>query len=211
MRILTSVSILAVFAVATVSTTSVASAQSGTNCTAPTNVFGGSGIPTANAMCGGVNGVNMYLGVSPRYTSPAPTTAGDGIWSAQPGNSTGGAINAGFATWNFNFASTNAEQTDFFALTITGMGVSPFIIPLTANYFDSSNLGYFGLAFDNTASQTYTFRLDQYSARSPLTSLAYVEEVVNVGVVPEPSTYVLLAAGLAALGFMARRRKLSSF
>lgn len=200
---------LAVVALLAATVPSRAQAQAyGTNCTAPTDIFGGDGIPTANAMCGGVNGVSMYLGISQRYTSPVPTTDGNGNWWAETGNSTGGATNAGIAKWNFNYATTGAVTGDFFVMTITGLDISPVFGPIVKNTGQSENLAFFPFSlagFDNNDAGTYTFRIDQYHGLSG-TSLAHVTAVVNVGVVPEPSTYALMAAGLVALGLVARRR-----
>lgn len=189
---------------------SIANAQ-GAPCTAPANVYTGSGIPTVNSMCGGAAGVNLYLGVSQRYTSPAPTTDGNGTWSALTGDSNGALVNAGFAKWNFNFATTNAGSS-LFKLTISGVGLTPLFSFWTGNYGDSSNLGYLiAFGFNNNDVKTFTFRLDQYSSTdlNRAQSMAYIQEVVNTSTVPEPSTYALMAAGLAVLGVVTRRRQLA--
>lgn len=69
-------------------------------------------------------------------------------------------------------------------------------------------------SFDPEAEGTYSFSLVAYNKADPL-GTGFGSEAARVGmnvvvsssVVPEPSTYVLMAAGLAGLGMIARRRR----
>ena len=78
--------------------------------------FPGGNIPTNAVMIGGGNGSTIGLSVTQRYTSPGLSSDGAGTWWAAPGNSSGGANNNGFATWNFDYyvREGTASPTDYF-------------------------------------------------------------------------------------------------
>ncbi len=109
-------------------------------------------------------------------------------------------------TWDFNPAP-NAGSGPTTTSPLGGFGFYP------AGTQNSWNLGMDFLdvttllpTFDPNAVGEYAFKLEAFDARG--NSVAVSSILVNTSTtVPEPSTYVLMASGLAALGFMARRRK----
>lgn len=209
----------------TLASTSVMSAQAvtpaGTFGSLPAGSFGGTGIPTNAVMLGGANGATIGLTATTRYTSPAVTNDGAGTFYAAAGNSTGGANNSGFATWNFDYFVGNHNTTDVFTLYIDGnpgpgTTLNHFVLggTLVPNYFDSSNLHYgwtLPTTFDPNAPGYYSFALYQTSAAGE--ELSHVAMQVDVGsptTTPEPSSLALLGTGFVGLaGFVKRRVKLS--
>jgi hypothetical protein len=102
-----------------------------------------------------------------------------------------------------------------------------FSAPVTSLGFDTyfNGLGPVTVKLFNGATETFSFSVDGYDHRGhlgftntgPVTSFTFVSTLggrLNTGIdnlltsaVPEPSTYALMAVGLAAIGAMARRRR----
>ncbi len=145
--------------------------------------------------------------------------------------STAGCSVAGWAKWNFNYAienrnsaftyvlywdKYNGSNTTFnmlnFAIIPTTITISSVVYPFPqqeSGNLGQSNLG--GPAFDPTLAGEYTFVLAEYGAGvtdfSNAANLTGNYVSINVTTTPEPSTYALMASGLAALAIVARRRR----
>lgn len=203
----------------------------------PVNAFGGSGIPTDNSSISqcvittpaSENVVlTMGLRAHQRYDNAAVTTNGAGTFFAMAGAdaATGGLANPAYATWNFGFyvGGSNANVYQY-KLSYDFNGASGntnfgSVIWSNAGFADSWNLGMgflttgapgvtppTGGPFDFNAAGEYTFKLEAYDIQGARTPFASTSMTVVTSTVPEPSTYVLMAAGLAGLVAVQRRRR----
>lgn len=195
----------------------------------PAATFGGSGIPnSAVAYTNCPQGFSLNLTAHQRYDNPAPTNNGAGVFTALPGQDANTVSpNPAYAKWNFGYdvqgtnrgaysyrlyfdnnpASGNALDGYLAVPGIFGLGY--------ANSLNLGmgvlNLGILGPApsyqpFDYNAIGEYQFDLVAYD--NGLNEVARTSMLVTTGtVVPEPSTYALMVAGLALVGVAARRRK----
>ncbi|MEO7360139.1 MAG: PEP-CTERM sorting domain-containing protein [Gemmatimonadaceae bacterium] len=199
---------------------------------APSTTFGGSGIPNSAVSYNNcVRGLSLNLTAHQRYDNPAVTNNGAGTFTAQAGQDANTVSpQAGYAKWNFGYdiQGANAGQYSYRLYfdndPQTGNALDGFLnIPgsFGAPYANSLNLGMsylnfgiFGPAptyqpFSADAAGQYGFDLVAYD--SGLTEVARTSMLVNTSsVVPEPSTYALMAAGLMLVGAAARRKKLLS-
>jgi hypothetical protein len=159
------------------------------------------------------NGVELGLRAGIRFVGPITPTGN--VYTA-PLSPTGDAL----ALWNFEYSYDPGVNTG----TVTTIAIADNLghsfpaFPLfpfdntaagTASQ-NSENIGFFpfGFAgFNPTVPAIYTIDLTMDSATgSPLGS---VEIQVDVGAVPEPSTWAMMILGFCGLGFMAYRRKQS--
>mgnify|MGYP000605884366 CR=1 FL=1 len=201
----------------------------------PGMTFGGTGIPNDAVMVNSdltASGVTLGLTAHQRYANPALTNNNLGTFYAMAGVDQ---LNAPsptdpYAVWNFGFfvgGGNRLQYTyklfyDFNPLTGNDQsthGVIGFSASPDSAIQNSWNLGMNFLAdnafwggnpppvlFDPNAVGQYTFALAAFSGTTEVTRSAIQ---VNVGtqVVPEPSTYAMMTAGLAGIFAVARRRK----
>ncbi len=193
--------------------------------TLPENAFSGSGIPTdqsAVTTCG--TALTLGLRAHQRGTNTVVTTDGNGTFFTAPGAdvSTSPAAKPGYATWNFGFyvggdAAGQYSYRLFYdfdkSVANGGLGVATFTPGALG---DSWNLG---MGFLGTTIGTITAPLATFD-RNQAGEYRFILEAVNsagaavastsmtvVSTVPEPSTYALMAAGLAGLLIVQRRRR----
>lgn len=212
-------SVVLSMALATLGVASPLAAQApiGSPCSASVNsqlYFGGTGIPTNLSYCGANvgNGNVIAIMATPRYSSAAPTTTGNGVFHALTGESIGAPNNVGFSSWNFSYYAgnlSNSPNANSYKVMVDrdpGAGVN-FIQwnAFTGNGFDSSNEG-FVPGFDPFAAGIYSIRLDEFGVTGAMVNSVEINVDVTSTVAPEPSSIVLMAAGLFAVGGMVRRR-----
>lgn len=202
----------------------------------PGATFSGSGIPNDRvAMTTVASDATIALSVTPRFSGPAVTDNGAGVYTVQAGVSPNAPSPANpFALWNFNFYVGNtasiddlgfrlfwdfdpAAGTDEAALGMLGFNGQDVPNNLIQN---SWNLGMdflaasqFGVtppagSFDPNAVGQYSFVLAAYEASGQgLTEVGRVAILVNVvDGNSVPEPGSLALAGLALLGAVAARR-----
>lgn len=203
---------------------------------APSATFGSptSSIPNnAVAINNCETDLQLYLTATPRFDNPALTNNGAGVFTAQAGQDGSASAVPGYAKWNFGF-DIQGDNVGLYDYVLsydfnpgTGNGTGALYIPFLYPYANSYNLGMsfltdpspfflpftIGVAptdgpFDNNAVGEYDFDLIAYQGGIEKARVSMLVNTVGT-VVPEPSTYALMFAGLALVGVAARRRKLS--
>lgn len=193
----------------------------------PTMTFGGTGIPNHAVMVNGnMRDLTLGLTAHQRLVGPNLLNNGNGVFYASTGNPF--VTNPTYASWNFGFyiGGSGVGNYNYGLLydfnpaagnSQASHGVVNFAT--SATYQDSWNLGmaFLGVnaggvtppsgSFDPNAAGQYTFALAAYDKQTGLELSRAAIEVDATNVVPEPSTYALMAAGLAGLGIVSRRRR----
>jgi len=179
-------------------------------------------------------GLTLGLRAHQRGTNTAVTYAGGGRYLAAAGQdvSTGPVAVPGYATWNFGFYVAGANrgsysyrltydfngaifnQTDLGTLVWNGTNFGPSSWNLGMGFLGTSGSNALGsliaptAMFNRNIGGEYTFTLEAFDATNasgqPFASTAMI---VTTSAVPEPSTFALMAAGLAGLFAMQRRRR----
>jgi hypothetical protein len=157
------------------------------------------------------NGVELGLRAGIRFVGPITPTGN--VYTA-PLSPTGDTL----ALWNFEYSydpgvntgtATTIAITDNLGHSFPAFSLAPFDNTAAGTALQNSeNIGFFPFSlagFDPTVPAIYTIDLAMGSPTgSPLGS---VEIQVDVGAVPEPSTWAMMILGFAGIGWMAYRRK----
>lgn len=193
---------------------------------APSATFGGSGIPNGAVSYNNcVSGLSLNLTAHQRYDNPALTNNGAGVFTAQPGQDANTVSPVlGYAKWNFAY-DVQGDNAGLYSYRLyfdnnpqSGNALDGYVGWSGGTSANSLNLGmgilnvnFLGPAptfqpFDMNVSGEYAFNLVAYNSDNY--EVANTSILVNTGsVVPEPSTYALMAAGLALVGVASRRKK----
>lgn len=159
------------------------------------------------------NGVTLALRASLRFIGPITPTSNN-IYSA-PQSASG----ASLALWNFDYSydpgSNSNTTTELTVTDETGTPSASFPLSFYTDdkvigtvHQNSENIGFFPfdfLGFDPTAAAIYNIGLTTLASNGQ--TLASVDIQVNVGAVPEPSTWAMMILGFCGVGFMAYRKK----
>lgn len=112
-----------------------------------------------------------------------------------------------YSTSGLQLYSAGLDRPYAFADTFTGAGNSGFVFALTATQAAEAQAAVFGGAFSNVRVGLYA---EARMAEGGLETFFVANAPGVTAPIPEPETYALMMAGLGAMGFVARRRKLKS-
>ncbi len=202
-------------------------APAGTFGSLPGATFGGTGIPNNAVMIGGTGGVTLGLTATARCAMSVcgPTVGNNaaGTYYAQTGTLTGSPANWASWNWNFYIGGATAGNYNYKLLYDFDPAIGTTMVSLgslvgNAAGQNSWNLGMGFLAtsggpitaptfspFNPNVGGEYTFALLQFDQTG--SEVSRVAMNVDVAAVPEPSTWLLMASGLAGVGMFARRRR----
>ncbi|MBR0835797.1 PEP-CTERM sorting domain-containing protein [Bradyrhizobium manausense] len=158
------------------------------------------------------NGVELGLRAAIRFIGPI-TPSGNVYVAPQS------TIGSTLALWNFEYSydpGANAGTTTKLSITDNhggsflnfDLGLIPDNAHAGTASQNSENIGFFPFSlggFDPTAAAIYS--IDLTTTDSNGARLASVDIQVNVGAVPEPSTWAMMILGFCGLGFMGYRRR----
>jgi len=176
----------------------------------------------------------LVIGASQRFDNAALTNDGAGTYFANFGNDASSSPVAGYAKWNFNFHVGGPNTQSYYyrlfydfnpaaAGTQPSFGVIDLLtLPQGGVAQNSWNLGMGFLTsgapgvtpppgvFNALMTGTYSFALVAYT-QTGRRNMPFGDEVgrvaMNVNVVPEPASIVLMATGLIGTGIVVRRRR----
>ena len=195
--------------------------------------FGGMRIPGPVMTTTAPSGVRLTIGASNRFAAPTLGDDGAGTYTALAGV---GSVSPLRSLWNFNFAVTGVTSPTTYTYGLfwdydNASGTvlhNGFFFNTATDFQDSYNLGFSFIDpnpaapnYDPNAAGEFTFFLaaftynpavsvpvgiPDYNVSTPILGQGpYVS--IRVNVVPEPSTYALMALGLGAVAMAARRRR----
>jgi len=163
----------------------------------------------------GVTNFDAYLGTGPRHNEVFfgnEWFSNENTTSASVTYSLGSIISIDrLALWNEESSGIGIldlySSTDGVTFTALALGLLPTDNPLTL----PSSVGYLADVFSFSGANAQFVRFDMSNCPQPVpgafASCAIGEVAFRVAAIPEPEIYVMLAAGLGMMGFVARRRK----
>lgn len=151
------------------------------------------------------------------FAGPSMTAVDDGIW-----NFSGNKVQIGTTTDYFEFETSQAgnywanfagSSTGNVSFTIDSVMLNGSVLTIQPGTDDYSGTNRFRFTLDNVSldesfelAVTYTALNKSYQSEGKAFG-SYNGTVTIAPAVPEPETYALLAAGLGAICFVARRRR----